>query len=78
MLKAAELPFKLNSLRWFLTLDGKKFLYKQGKRYILDQKIAVLNLNQIASRITSNYDGKKFGEDREYKKEIKNISDFLA
>lgn len=96
-LKTAELPFKLNSLRWFLTSEGKKFLAKQENRYQLDLKRAALNLaappeiplpleiknnpndlNQIVTQMLFEYSEKRIGEDREYKKEKKSISDFLS
>lgn len=86
ILRNADLSFKLNNLRWFLTSDGKKFLFKQEKRFLLDQKIAALDLeksvvqkqiNEIAKETSPCYD-KKVGEDRVFKKEIKSISEFLS
>ena len=85
ILRDADLSFKLNNLRWFLTRDGKKFLLKQEKRHLLDQKLAILDLekenvqkqiNEIAKETSPCYD-KKVGEDRVFKKEIKSISEFL-
>lgn len=86
ILKEAELAFKLNNLRWFLTSEGRKFLAKQQKRYLLDQKLENLNLekiqienqiDQIDKQLSPCYH-KKVGEDKEYKKEIKSISEFLS
>ena len=73
-LKQIDLPFKLNSLAWFLTPKGKEFLTEQWKRYQLDKKIEEIykrkeSIKEIAAPIISDYtkkiDEEKFGEDRE-------------
>ena len=86
-LKAAELSFKLNSLRWFLTFDGKKFLSKCYKRFLLDKEIEKLDLNklkssllnQIASQSIPSYNDsdKKYGENKKGKEPIRTIIDLL-
>ena len=90
-LKEADLSFKLNSLRWFLTVDGKKFLEKAKTRYLLDQKLKNLDLSvntkSSAAQIKqidfsapigdTTFVASKTGENRDYKKEIKSIAGFL-
>lgn len=88
-LKETDLSFKLNSLRWFLTPKGKIFLDQARKRYQLDQKLGKLDfnksspsiINQIVPELISAYnhkiDEQKFGEDREYVKQLKTVSEFL-
>jgi hypothetical protein len=79
----ADLGFKLNNLRWFLTPDGKKFLLKQEKRHILNQKLDVLTFETSAivkeiEKIEKDLSPKKkVGDDKEYVKKVTTMSDFL-
>jgi hypothetical protein len=54
-----ELNFKLNSLCWFLSDDGRKFLNKEYKKFNLDlpevKKFEIEN-NNIAFRNKESYD----------------------
>src|SRR3990167_2329192 len=80
ILRDADLSFKLNNLRWFLTPKGKEFLKQQEKRHKIDLKLASLDLDkppepqikQIAQSGDLGYN-EKVGEDKKYKKEIKTI-----
>lgn len=82
----ADLGFKLNNLRWFLTTEGKKFLLNQVKRNILNQKLDALNIEtQIVTKEIKEIESellpkvnKKNGEDRKYLKKVTTISDFLS
>lgn len=90
-LKEANLSFKLNSLRWFLTTDGKEFLKKARKRYLLDQKLEKLDLDKViavaveqskqldlsAQPAYTTSAAQKTGENRDYKKEVKTLAGFL-
>ena len=55
-----ELKFKLNSLCWFLSDDGRKFLNKEYKKFKLElpatKKFEVENNNNIAFDDKSSYD----------------------
>lgn len=81
----ADLGFKLNNLRWFLTPDGKKFLLNQVKRNILNQKLDALysekqtitkEIEKVESELAPKII-KKVGEDKEYEKKVTTMSDFL-
>lgn len=61
------LPFKVNTLRWFLTKDGKTFLKLESKK----QK---LNIKQKKSL---SLEKNKIGEDKKIKKKILTLKDFL-
>ncbi len=54
-----ELPFKLNSLCWFLSDDGRKFLNKESKKFNLNlpelRKFEIEN-NNIAFGVKKDYD----------------------
>lgn len=86
-LKEADLSFKLNSLRWFLTKEGREFLIKARKRYLLDQKLKNLDLNSPVAQIKQIDFSAPIGDTipvvaktddiREYKQEIKSIAGFL-
>lgn len=81
--KTAELPFKLNSLRWFLTPDGKKFLLKQEGRYRLDLKRQALDFDNLPPRPIQDPDLNQIAvpENPAYPKKVKekgrSVIDFL-
>lgn len=67
-IKQIDLPFKLNSLAWFMTEKGRDFLAKQWKRFLLDKKVEevydkkinetihnVVELNQIVPELVQKY-----------------------
>tara|TARA_B100001123_G_C14444265_1_gene683851 strand:+ start:38 stop:406 length:369 start_codon:yes stop_codon:yes gene_type:complete len=62
-----HLPFKLNSLAFFLTKDGKDLLYIEGKK----QKLIFAPPKEYALQ------KEKVCEDKKVKRSIKTISDFL-
>lgn len=86
-LKEADLSFKLNNLRWFLTADGKKFLVQARKDYQLGLKRLNLNLDKPAELIQKTIDQNnnftynphrpKNGEDRVFENKKQAIIDFI-
>jgi hypothetical protein len=55
VIKNAKLSFKLNSLRWFLTLKGKEFLKQQESRYEIDKKIETFDFDAPPERLPQNH-----------------------
>ena len=65
--RKAYLPFKVNSLAWFLTDSGKDYIKLEIKRHLLDFKTTksyTLNKN-------------KTGSDKKITKKLKSLKDFL-
>ena len=63
----AYLSFKLNSLRWFLTDNGKAFLKLEHKRQRFD----------IKPKTQYTLDESKIGKDKKVTRKVKSIKDFL-
>ena len=61
------IPFKLNSLAWLLSEDGKSYLIKYEKH---------IGLTEFGLE-TYELQGKKLGEDKEIKTRPKNLLEFL-
>lgn len=53
-IKQIDLPFKLNSLNWFMTEKGKDFLIKQWKKFLLEKKIEEVYNKTINKIISPN------------------------
>lgn len=65
--KKLHLPFKINTLRWFLTSDGKSFLKLEQKRQRLD----------FPTKTSYSLEDNKLGKDKKIKPKILTLKDFL-
>ena len=65
--KKAYVPFKINSLRWFLTESGKAYLSLELKRHSLD----------LGSNVSYDLLNHKIGEDKKVTPKIKSVKDFI-
>jgi hypothetical protein len=63
-----EIPFKLNSLAWLLTDDGKRCVNK----FLYQEKACIPNEKEYNIRT------EKFGEDKVIESKAKTIRDFLS
>lgn len=61
------LSFKINSLCWFLTSDGKLFLRTESKKQLLD----------FDAKPSYSLEKRKIGKDKKVTRKIKTIKDFL-
>ena len=62
-----HLPFKLNSLAWFLSEDGKEYLIKYKK---------TIELSEFTPEVYVLAE-EKIGKDKQFKTRPKNLLDFL-
>ena len=65
--KKIFLSFKLNSLRWFLTADGKPFLKTEQKKQLLD----------FQTKPSYSLRKNKVGKDKKVTRKIKTLKEFL-
>ena len=61
------LSFKINTLRWFLTSNGKIFLRTESKKQQLD----------LNAKTSYSLESKKVGKDKKVARKTKTIKDFL-
>ena len=67
--KKADLPFKLNSLAWFLTDEGKSYVALEKKRQTLSPK-----MQRAQTKLRKN----KIGKDKKITRKPKNVLQFLG
>lgn len=61
------LSFKINTLRWFLTSDGKNFLRTEQRKQSLD----------FETKTNYTLGNKKVGKDKKVTRKIRTIKEFL-